>query len=295
MIKLKFTELPEKDRSIIVDDFYELVVAKRTHYRLSILDNWCQSYLDKSYTFKTVVCADPALLEAMKKKIDLQAKRIGYDQLNAPLTHITNKGKKRCYVKDTLFEDMPSVAKNHLIDSLKVRVCPYCNRNYIFSGKDVRTCELDHFFPKSLYPIFAVSFYNLIPSCPTCNGKKKDDILKVYPHRQQRSTDELIRFEIEPITVDHAKVSVEALWDEYEEQIKTLHLRDLYAHHDDLVTEILLKKQIFNDDYLNALVAEFADLGLGIDDLKEMLYGVPLQDKKYGQRPLAKFIHDIIQ
>ncbi|TCL67476.1 hypothetical protein EV196_10232 [Mariniflexile fucanivorans] len=30
--------------------------------------------------------------------------------------------------------------------------------------------ELDHYYPKSLYPYFGVSFYNLIPSCQSCNG-----------------------------------------------------------------------------------------------------------------------------
>jgi hypothetical protein len=30
--------------------------------------------------------------------------------------------------------------------------------------------EIDHFYPKDKYPFLAVSFFNLIPSCLTCNG-----------------------------------------------------------------------------------------------------------------------------
>ncbi|MFX8327742.1 hypothetical protein ABTL71_18955, partial [Acinetobacter baumannii] len=50
--------------------------------------------------------------------------------------------------------------------------CPYCNRSYIYyisRRKEIKP-QIDHFFPKSKYPFLAMSFYNLIPSCQTCNG-----------------------------------------------------------------------------------------------------------------------------
>jgi hypothetical protein len=40
------------------------------------------------------------------------------------------------------------------------------NRNY---------AEVDHFFPKALYPFFSIHFMNLVPLCPTCNLKAKQD------------------------------------------------------------------------------------------------------------------------
>lgn len=51
------------------------------------------------------------------------------------------------------------------VETLDLKTCPYCNRNYTFivdeeSGK-LRP-ELDHFYPKSIYPFLAMSFYNLI-------------------------------------------------------------------------------------------------------------------------------------
>ncbi|MYM96927.1 HNH endonuclease domain-containing protein [Duganella vulcania] len=59
--------------------------------------------------------------------------------------------------------------------------CPYCNLNKITitdmskSKEEDPTAylDLDHFFPKSRYPYFAVSFYNLVPSCHDCNSREK--------------------------------------------------------------------------------------------------------------------------
>lgn len=67
----------------------------------------------------------------------------------------------------------------------KHATCPYCN----YTKLDIVTIktnstqktinkaylDLDHFYPKSLNPFFALSFYNLIPSCHSCNSADKRD------------------------------------------------------------------------------------------------------------------------
>ena len=68
-----------------------------------------------------------------------------------------------------LFEDM--------------NVCPYCNRNFINPiykehsvGRDNKnqSPDIEHFFPKSLYPFLSLSISNLLPSCAFCNKIKSD-------------------------------------------------------------------------------------------------------------------------
>ncbi|WP_052957641.1 HNH endonuclease [Photobacterium kishitanii] len=70
-----------------------------------------------------------------------------------------------------------------LCKAVAPRICPYCNRNHtpVISNAERDFCrpELDHFIPKSIYPMFAVSFYNLIPSCHSCNHSKQAlDVIK---------------------------------------------------------------------------------------------------------------------
>lgn len=67
-----------------------------------------------------------------------------------------------------------------LLDQLQVRTCPYCNRVYTthFRSTGIRSTgirpSLDHFFPKSKHPYFALSLFNLVPSCDYCNRTKGD-------------------------------------------------------------------------------------------------------------------------
>lgn len=69
--------------------------------------------------------------------------------------------------------------KDEIQDDLDLTACPYCNRNFIKHikvtnrrGMEVAgpKGQLDHFFPRALYPYWAICKYNLVPSCPTCNG-----------------------------------------------------------------------------------------------------------------------------
>lgn len=82
-----------------------------------------------------------------------------------------------------------------LTKKLDVNICPYCNREFIYTvsipdNQDVNAetaClirpELDHYFPKSQYPLFALSFCNLIPSGHICNSNiKLRKELKIEKH-----------------------------------------------------------------------------------------------------------------
>lgn len=83
---------------------------------------------------------------------------------------------------------------------LQINVCPYCNRQYIFTikkhNKDgkkfkrITAPEIDHFFPKSLYPYLSGSLYNFIPSCHSCNhGKREFGDNIIYPYDEEFDKD----------------------------------------------------------------------------------------------------------
>ncbi|CAA9203278.1 hypothetical protein [Flavobacterium collinsii] len=86
--------------------------------------------------------------------------------------------------------------------------CPYCNDRTIEIVKknvaigtvpqNIAYFDLDHFYPKSQNPFFALSFYNLIPSCSICNSKEKLDktfstITHIHPY--QTSFDDCYMFQ----------------------------------------------------------------------------------------------------
>lgn len=70
--------------------------------------------------------------------------------------------------QDLLFD------KTKHVRGLNLRVCPYCGRAYIYAVEEngsVVKPQIDHFLPKSKYPYLALSYFNLIPVCQTCNMK----------------------------------------------------------------------------------------------------------------------------
>lgn len=70
---------------------------------------------------------------------------------------------------------------------LNVEVCPYCNRQYIFTINDGNgRPQIDHYYPQSDYPYLSCSIYNFIPSCPQCN-LQKGDILNKYATAKEKN------------------------------------------------------------------------------------------------------------
>ena len=79
---------------------------------------------------------------------------------------------------------------------MNVNVCPYCNRQYIFTigSKDDKKGrpDIDHFYPESNFPYLSCSLYNFIPSCHYCNHEKLDEynglkngqLLILYPYKE---------------------------------------------------------------------------------------------------------------
>lgn len=66
---------------------------------------------------------------------------------------------------------------NKNIEAIGLNSCPYCDTS--FNGffktkeKDRSLFELDHFFPKEQFPLFALSLYNFVPCCQFCNQRIK--------------------------------------------------------------------------------------------------------------------------
>lgn len=98
--------------------------------------------------------------------------------------------------------------------------CPYCNDSDIsladsFESKNVKAyLDMDHFYPKLFNPFFAVSFFNLIPTCHNCNsGEKRDKQFLTTTHINpyMEALDDHIKFTIPMrallgVTLDEIKI-----------------------------------------------------------------------------------------
>lgn len=201
-------------------------------------------------------------------------------------------------------------------EKIGVKICPYCNRSYIFTLKHGGTrSQYDHFFPKSLYPYLALSMYNLIPCCPVCNSIKSDyDTFEpstkrerfIYPHRDcygtQISFSVATRKAVDPWLgcsdeFDIKLMANKTTSDEFRSKVRNtvnrLQLEELYNKHKDYVQDIIRTTYIYDEDYCRTLFTSFPELFSSLQDVENMVFMNYLDEKDWGKRVLAKLSHDV--
>ncbi len=185
------------------------------------------------------------------------------------------------------------------VKELDLKTCPYCNRNYTFTVVNANgkmRPQIDHFYPKSKYPFFAMSFYNLIPSCPSCNHTKKEkfsnDLINPYivknkdisftyiPNKINFSEVEKNRYNFNSFDIEISGNSA---------NIEIFKLKELYKQHKDIVLELLIKKAYYPKSYIE----ELSKFGFSEDEIYRYLFSNYKQDKDLHKRPLSKLIKDI--
>lgn len=203
-------------------------------------------------------------------------------------------------------------------ENLNINVCVYCNRQYTFTlhtsdGKCRPT--LDHFFDKGKHPYFALSFFNLIPSCYTCNSSLKNQkkfTLDKYLHPFYESMFDVLNFSINITSVDfvngvkkdfdiYMKPSVNCtnsdLISKAEANSELFKLRELYAGHKDYAAEIIKRSYYYDKTKIDELCDFKTPSGKSLFQSRieviEFALGNYISEKKLGKRPLSKFTRDI--
>ncbi|NOZ47302.1 MAG: hypothetical protein GXO79_11060 [Chlorobi bacterium] len=192
-----------------------------------------------------------------------------------------------------------------LMKKLDVRVCPYCNRSYTFTiykdNKKIRP-QFDHFYPKDTYPFLALSFYNLIPSCPVCNHTKKTEEIDIHPYIE--GFDNKCKFRIDKIEKcilndDYEKWEIffddETDDKKFFKNIKHLALKEQYNEHKDFISEIVFKAISYNSEVYKSVIETFTHQGLTEKEMNLLIFGTYLEENEIGLRPLSKLSKDIIE
>jgi hypothetical protein len=186
-----------------------------------------------------------------------------------------------------------------LVDSLNILVCPYCNRNFIRLVNNKRTDELDHFYPKSKYPFLAISFYNLIPSCKTCNQTfKKAEEISINPY--SNIPDFSFGLRIKNAQFYYNQDGIEIDFKEAEKvlakNLEVLELEKIYNQHKDIALELIQKSQTYNESYIDELFNKYeGTLFRSREDVLRLALGNFVETEDFEKRPLAKFTHDIAE
>lgn len=175
-----------------------------------------------------------------------------------------------------------------------LKVCPYCNRSYIhtyYNAKGKTRPDLDHFIPKSKFPYFSMSIYNLVPSCKICNsslkGQKEFDFDNYMNPYEKSMGDKLMSFSYTPkvfpgliglkesdmeIVMDYEESNPEHL--RLKKNCDVFKIEGLYQNHKNVVCDMLRKNYVHNSAYRDSLLSTFPNLFDSREEIDRFLLGV---------------------
>ena len=192
------------------------------------------------------------------------------------------------------------------LEKLNVDTCVYCNRNYTTQlVKDRARAELDHWFPKESFPILALSFYNLIPSCHSCNHIKHNNhpdegwskALSNITHPYIDNKDETFLFSYFYSSLNKPKVILKTENDKVEKTIIFGKIDEIYESHSNRELKDLLELRYkYSKNYLDILLNNtFKEMRLSHEEVYRMIFGTEINEHDYHKRPFSKFKKDIIE
>ncbi len=186
-----------------------------------------------------------------------------------------------------------------LIEKIDVEICPYCNRNYV-TVINTRTRkkrpQLDHFFPKSLFPLLSVSIANLIPSCSYCNQLKSDRFFplsdNIYPYNEGIEDISYFNYKYGKSLKEINVVLNKGINKKMDKNAEYLAIEELYKTHKNIVKDIIDKSKIYNKMYIEELNKIKNFRKITNEEIKNFL-GYTKREK-IKDISLAKFKNDII-
>lgn len=192
------------------------------------------------------------------------------------------------------------------LNHLNINSCVYCNRNYtldIISLNNARA-ELDHWFPKSEFPILALSFYNLIPSCHSCNhiklnkspNKGWDLALDTICHPYFEKNVFTFSYYYETLNSFKVKINVEEN-SKSENTVKFNSTKEIYESHSHIeLRDLIDLRYKYSKNYLeNLLDKTFSGLLISQEEAYRMIFGIEIREENFHKKPFSKFKFDIIE
>lgn len=212
------------------------------------------------------------------------------------------------------YDLMDSSQRLLLYKKMNVRVCPYCNQQYVYhiqrnyseghTNGSVALGDLDHHLPKGIFSIFSLSIWNMVPACKTCNGILKHDSLEelLVPYLEGFGSDCVFRIKnLEDIAFiikgesdpsNYAAIigewQIRPMLKETESgrkkarlianHKKVFELDALYNEHQLEIRDVLLKKDVYRENYKAEIKALFAEKSISLtdDDINRILFGTSL-------------------
>lgn len=179
-----------------------------------------------------------------------------------------------------------------LSKALKLTICPYCNRNFINNRGDRESGrQFDHFYSRHEVPYFALSLYNLVPSCSVCNHiKQNSNNMTCCPFDPENAVERKLKFKVEFPT---GNISVQKTVPD----VETLKLNEAYEINSEDVKRLFNEEKKYCRDYRKRLLEKIDPTYrflLSEQQFDRMIFGeaIYLDHKKFRNEPLSYLKYD---
>jgi 5-methylcytosine-specific restriction endonuclease McrA len=293
-------------KDINLEKIYNILIEKNDNFKIFF----------NAYTLKKLITANPNELKEIIVALDKKC--------------LINKDETKNNLIEFIFNYTDN-QKDYLTPffqkCIESRTCFYCNKDFITDfilDKKISTFQLDHFYDKGKYPYLALSFYNLIPSCTTCNSSKvkgsldtfkHDKRLKKYgkehetclaPNNKNFDFNKKVKFKLflsdkcknlnikdknNKLNVENIEIPLKENYsNEYEKYIEVFKLNERYKAHKNIVIEMIEKAELYPESRLK----ELQDLtGIPFQQIKKDIFNLIDENEDLSKQPFSKLIKDI--
>ncbi len=314
MIKLVYSNyLKEKDFDINKEYIDDILSVKFSKPSENILQRYTR-YKKKNFLFrfvfwrinlKQIILADEnklkELITIISSRVD-SLKKAHKSAIKHKIENLFNYSTK--YQSATI---TPFFTKN-----FRFRTCFYCNKDFINNFEEdtdklVSTFQLDHFYDKGTFPYLALSFYNLIPSCPTCNSKKVKGSANCFeyksclaPNDKSFDFENKVKFKLFlDVSCKNLHIKDEEDLDislkeqfsnDYNNYIEVFKLDKRYKAHKDIVYEMIIRAELYPESRLKELQGL---TGIPYQQIKKDIFNLVEANEDLSKKPFSKLIKDI--
>lgn len=292
------------------DEYWEVVNEKSDGIQKQILSS-CVNFLPNDFfasnkpEFKEIVLAPFHKLKAAQKYIednyqngikDMESECFDFNPANTNPGHIKNLYKE---VYEA-FDNVAKVQRNkttmrvRIVKEADITVCPYCNRDYINCRADTAAgAQLDHFFSRAKYPIFAVSLYNLVPACANCNRIKNYNAEEfASPFDEDIDWDNDIYFKFPLKGSDDYAIKIKAGTTAIQNNITKMRIEEAYQIHSLELKELQEKELAYSESQEKEFNEVLKDRGISNNKIKRIVFGPKITSEDMRKKPLGKMISD---
>ena len=225
----------------------------------------------------------------------------------AQMRTTANKAFRNELIKRMGYTDLRDHFYPDYFEKVGIKSCVYCNSQLALTVRNVdgeksAKFQVDHFLPKSEYPCFSISFYNLYPVCGPCNRSKSTNYVdfKLYSSDYMDYRESKFAFTLDKVSLLRYRVNgdmynLKVNFEDHGAGVKeTFAIEGIYNEQKDIAEELVLKSMIYNRTYSESLKTSLNELYKGkAPMLERLMVGNYTKETDIHKRPMSKFTMDI--